>query len=197
MRKIIIPIILFAAMVFASTSCGNKTEANEKEIDTVWNEKVQDTFFGATFGDSASTVISKFSEHGLVLMTNVSTDVTLNFIPRNNKYYTFGNMTFEMLSVELKNNRFSGIIFFNGSKDKATAMSNYEYIKKAISAKYEITHRELKDTTVYARCSVFGRNYTNAGVDCYRSESISKEIRIYTELVYYTTKDFGGVSDEL
>lgn len=49
--------ILFCLLIGISfISCNsNKTASNKEELDTVWNEKVQDTFYGLKLGATIST----------------------------------------------------------------------------------------------------------------------------------------------
>lgn len=186
-------------MIFASSSCGNKkTEEKESKIDTVWNDKVQDTFFGATFGDSASTVISKFSEHGFVYNLDISSDDLLRFEPLFRDFFSFGNITWRQLEAKIENGRFTAIAFVYGFNDKKIAMIKFNEIKNTISKKYAITPREISDTeTIYSAYDIYGKNDVNAYIGCYRYETNVGEIKVAASLMYYDIKDFGGVSDEL
>lgn len=195
-------IFLYLSIVvclLANFSCGNhsKTENAQKEIDTIWNEKVQDTFFCATFGDSVPKVIDQLSENGFYLLEDVSSKSLLHFRARQGKYFTFGNMTWEMLDIGAENGIFNYIRFLNAGEDKASALSGYNSLKNTIAAKYGLTESTIQDTTVYAKSSIFGKNQTRAEVACYRYETISNTIRIGVELEYWSDKKFTSVSDDL
>ena len=192
-------IFLYLSIVvclLANYSCGNhsKTENAKKEVDTIWNEKVQDTFFGATFGDS---VIDQLSANGFYLVEDVSSESLLHFRARQGKYFTFGNMTWEMLDIGAENGIFNYIRFVNASEDKASALSAYNSLKNTIAAKYGLTESTIQDTTVYAKSSIFGKNQTSASVSCYRYETTSNTIMIGVELGYWSNKTFTSVSDDL
>lgn len=195
-------IFLYLSIVvclLANFSCGNhsKTEDAQKEIDTIWNEKVQDTFFGATFGDSVPKVIDQLSANGFYLQKDISSESLLHFRARQGKYFTFGNMTWEMLDIGAENGIFNYIRFVNASEDKASALSAYNSLKNTIAAKYELTRPTIQDTTLYAASLIFGKNQTSASVSCYRYETISNTIMIGVELGYRSDKEFTSVSDDL
>lgn len=195
-------IFLYLSIVvclLANFSCGNhsKTEDAQKEIDTIWNEKVQDTFFGATFGDSVPKVIDQLSANGFYLQKDISSESLLHFRARQGKYFTFGNMTWEMLDIGAENGIFNYIRFVNASEDKASALSAYNSLKNTIAAKYELTRPTIQDTTLYAASLIFGKNQTSASVSCYRYETISNTIMIGVELGYSSDKEFTSVSDDL
>ena len=195
-------IFLYLSIVvclLANFSCGNhsKTENAQKEIDTIWNEKVQDTFFGATFGDSVPKVIDQLSENGFYLLEDVSSESWLHFRARQGKYFTFGNMTWEMLDIGAENGIFNYIRFSNASEDKASALSAYNSLKNTIAAKYVLTSPTIQDTTLYASSLIFGKNQTRAGVSCHRYETINRTIMIGVALEYWSDKKFTSVSDDL
>lgn len=185
--------------LLANFSCGNhsKTENAKKEVDTIWNEKVQDTFFGATFGDSVPKVIDQLSANGFYLVKDVSSESLLHFSARQGRFFTFGNMTWEMLDIGAKNGIFNYIRFVNASEDKASALSAYNSLKNTIAAKYDLTEPTIQDTTLYAASSIFGKNQTRAQVSCYRYETINNNIMIAVSLDYWSNKPFTSVSDDL
>ncbi|WP_443963088.1 hypothetical protein [Prevotellamassilia timonensis] len=195
-------IFLYLSIVvclLANFSCGNhsKTENAKKEVDTIWNEKVQDTFFGATFGDSVPKVIDQLSANGFYLVEDVSSESLLHFRARQGKYFTFGNMTWEMLDIGAENGIFNYIRFVNAREDKASALSAYNSLKNTIAAKYDLTEPTIQDTTVYAKSSIFGKNQTRAQVSCFRYETINNNIMIAVSLDYWSNKPFTSVSDDL
>lgn len=195
-------ILLYLSIVvclLASYSCGNhsKTENAKKEVDTIWNEKVQDTFFCATFGDSVPKVIEQLRANGFYLIEDASTESLLHFRARQGRFFTFGNMNWEMLDIAAKNGIFYYIRFVNSRKDEVSALSAYNSIKKSIAAKYKLTETHIQDKTLYAISSVFGMNLTRAQVSCFRYETISNSIMIAVSLDYWSNKTFTSVSDDL
>ena len=196
--KSIVYLFLCFSLIISIYSCGGKSNNEEptEKVDTVWNEKVQDVFFDAKFGDSIPDVVKKFGKHDFILLENISTDALLHFSSTQGRYFTFGNIGWEMLDVIAENGRFTGIRFMNASDDKASALNHYNNLKNAIGAKYKITPVETSDTTVYAKCSIFGHNESAASISCYRYETISNDIKIAIQLYYSTSKNY-GVSEEL
>ena len=87
--------MLFISMVLFSTSCNNKvksttTQSSKPKVDTLWNDRVQDTFFGATLVDDISVVKENFVKHELYLLKDVSTDELLHYLPTGRKFFSFG-----------------------------------------------------------------------------------------------------------
>lgn len=200
MKKILLLISLFLGITLISCNnkgANSKNDKSEEELDTIWNDKVQETFFDVTFGDSINDVIAKLENHGFYYNKSISTDVLLHFSSREGQYFSFGNMNWQMLDIFASNGRFNGIMFMNASDDKASALQNYNNIKKAIENKYSITEKPLNDTTLYAASLVFGKNQTAACVSCYRYETIGGNIKIGTDLTYKSMKKFAGPNDEL
>lgn len=193
--------MLFISMVLFSTSCNNhvkrnNTQSSKPKVDTLWNDRVQDTFFGATLGEDISVVKEKFVKHGFLLVSSISTDNVLHFKSPYSSFFAFGNMTWQMLDVYAINGRFSIIEFKNSSEDKESALRSYETIKNAVSEKYRLTNFGVCDSIIYARSDIFGRNDTRAVILCEKCKTISGKYRFMATLMY-ATKDLGGVSDEL
>lgn len=125
--------ILFCLLIGISfISCNsNKTASNKEELDTVWNEKVQDTFYGLKLGATISTedIVQTIESHGFILNKEYSSDDELKFTPHQKQIFTFGNRYWEMLYIERTNNIFTGIAFMNSSLDKASSLNHYNSLK--------------------------------------------------------------------
>lgn len=186
-------LIFFAIIISAITltSCGNGKTPDSKELDTVWNEKVQDTFYGATFGDSIATAVEQIESHGFWFDRSVSREDFVLFRPEGSKYFSFGGLGWELLYITAVNGKFDMIRFVFPFSDKAAAMDKYNSVLNTVSQKYKITPVEITDTNTYAICRIFGKNETAAYIVCYRYESVDNEIWFGCELGYYTRKDFG------
>ena len=82
MRKtFIIGAVLFAFGLM--TACNNQTaddgaDKATQENEIIYNDKIQDTFFGVPFGSTGQEVIDGFSKAGLVISSS-STASTLFF----------------------------------------------------------------------------------------------------------------------
>lgn len=186
--------IIIAAFILSCN--GNSTKGEKSSVDTIWNENVQDKFFGVSFGESKETLIETFKKEGFVADLAISTEEIVYFSPTKSKYYSFGGCNWEMLDITFSNDKFVGIRFMNSSKDRAEAMSQYEQLKKLVTNKYKETILEKKDTTVYGQTVIFSKD-TNAHAACYRYESISKNILIGISLEYFSKKYYKGAEDEL
>lgn len=193
--------ILFCLLIGISfISCNsNKTASNKEELDTVWNEKVQDTFYGLKLGATISTedIVRTIESHGFILNKEYSSDDELKFTPHQKQIFTFGNRYWEMLYIERTNNIFTGIAFMNSSLDKASSLNHYNSLKNEVNTKYSPTEVLLKDTTIYAQTRYFGKNNIGATISCFRYETVSKNIMIGTTLTYWTMKNIKPANDEL
>ncbi len=188
--KVFIAICLLIGICL--NSCNNKPKI-------VWNDKVQDTFFGMTLGDpvDADFVIKNMRSKGFCFNYTYSTNTLLHFRNRDSEYFSFGGLSWAMLDISIDNGILTGIRFMNSSTDKASALSDYNDIKDALEAKYSATPVTPKDTTIYAQTTFCGRNNTYASVSCYRYESVSKHILICTQILYETDKGKEKVNEEL
>lgn len=195
-------IIAIIALIIGGTACkgiGNKNTSSDDstKVDTLWNAKVQDTFFDTKFGASREEVINNFAKHGFTLNKSISNDTWLVFDYNKSKYYTFGGIQWEILDVWLTDGKFSEIRFYAPQKDKAAVISRYEKIADELSKKYKLTNIEPEDTITYGIKKVFCKSGINSQIRCYRYESVGKEILYTAELRYGDTNIENKVSDEL
>lgn len=194
--KIII-MSLITGIVFNSCN-SNKTTSNKEELDTVWNEKVQNSFYDLKLGTPTSVeqIVNSLEKHGFYFIKEYSTDESLHFRFLESQYFTFGGLTWEMLDIYREGDVLQAVYFRNSSLDKAESIQNYNYIKDAIENKYLPTSIQPKDTTIYEKTLYFGRNNVRAAVSCYRYETVTKKIMIGTELSY-SQKNIKPANDEL
>lgn len=198
MKKILFIISLFGLLMV--TSCNNKqTSSNGGELDTVWNEKVQDTFYGLRLGDSldVNTIVETLGSHGFWFNEKYSSEDYLHFRSRQSQYFSFGGLGFEMLDIHRENGILTRVDFMNSSKDKASSLNVYESIKNTIETKYSPTSITPNDTTIYAQSYYLGKNNIGAVVSCFRYESATKKILIGTWLAYYILRAQEIPSEEL
>ena len=192
--------ILFCLLIEISfISCNsNKTASNTEELDTVWNEKVQNSFYDLKLGTPTSVeqIVNFLEKHGFYFIKEYSTDESLHFRFHESQYFTFGGLTWEMLDIYREGDVLQAVYFRNSSLDKAESIQNYNYIKDAIENKYLPTSVQPKDTTIYEKTLYFGRNNVRAAVSCYRYETVTKKIMIGTELSY-SQKNIKPANDEL
>lgn len=193
--------ILFCLLIEISfISCNsNKTASNTEELDTVWNEKVQNTFYDLKLGTPTSVeqIVNSLEKQGFYFVKEYSTDELLHFRFRQSQYFTFGGLTWEMLDIYREGDVLQAVFFRNSSLDKTESIQNYNYIKDAIENKYLPTSVQPKDTTIYEKTLYFGRNNVGATISCFRYETVSKKIMISTTLSYWTMKNIKPANDEL
>lgn len=194
--KIII-MSLITGIVFNSCN-SNKTTSNKEELDTVWNEKVQNSFYDLKLGTPTSVeqIVNSLEKQGFYFIKEYSTDESLHFRFLESQYFTFGGLTWEMLDIYREGDVLQAVYFRNSSLDKAESIQNYNYIKDAIENKYLPTSVQPKDTIIYEKTLYFGRNNVRAAVSCYRYETVTKKIMIGTELSY-SQKNIKPANDEL
>lgn len=194
--KIII-MSLITGIVFNSCN-SNKTTSNKEELDTVWNEKVQNSFYDLKLGTPTNVeqIVNSLEKHGFYFIKEYSTDESLHFRFLESQYFTFGGLTWEMLDIYREGDVLQAVYFRNSSLDKAESIQNYNNIKNAIENKYLPTSVQPKDTTTYEKTLYFGRNNVRAAVSCYRYETVTKKIMIGTELSY-SQKNIKPANDEL
>lgn len=188
---------LITGIIFNSCN-SNKTTSNKEELDTVWNEKVQNSFYDLKLGTPTSVeqIVNSLEKHGFYFIKEYSTDESLHFSFRESQYFTFGGLSWKMLDIYRKGDVLQAVSFSNCSLDKAESIQNYNYIKDAIENKYLPTSVQPKDTTIYEKTLYFGRNNVGAAVSCYRYETVTKKIMIGTSLSY-SQKNIKPANDEL
>lgn len=195
-------LVLFFGVLLGVCLCScssNKTASNTEELDTVWNEKVQNSFYDLKLGTPTSVeqIVNSLEKHGFYFVKEYSTDELLHFGFRQSQYFTFGGLSWEILDIYRKGDVLQAVAFKNCSLDKAESIQDYNNIKNAIENKYLPTSVQPKDTTTYEKTLYFGRNNVGATISCYRYETVSKKIMISTTLSYWTMKNIKPANDEL
>ena len=164
-----------------------------------FNDSIQGTFFGVPFGADKDELVNKFAERNLIPNIYISTEDFLTFQPIGGQRYTFGGLSWECLNVGLSNGKFFGIVFYNSLKDKAEAIQSGKSLLESISAKYNLTKEEPKDSTTYMIYRGKSKKETKREVLFYvsRYEAVDKTIYYGTFLQYVDRKYEAAVSDEL
>lgn len=199
MKKILYLCVIFIVIV---CSCNKSSESKSKNDNfenesIVYNDSVQGVFFKTPFGASKEEVIANFKAHGYIVNKVVSTDQQLHFYPEKGTRFTFGNMSWDMLTVYFNNNKFCTIKFMNAGNDKASAIKDYENILSTVSAKYNMMEEEPEDTTYYRQAVGYSKQNRYIIVSCYRYETIGREIKQGVSLVYEDQDFDNEVSGEL
>lgn len=195
-------LVLFFGVLLGVCLCScssKKTASNTEELDTVWNEKVQNSFYDLKLGTPTSVeqIVNSLGKHGFYFVKEYSTDELLHFGTRQSRYFSFGGLSWTMLDIYRKGDVLQAVAFKNSSLDKAESIHDYNNIKNTIENKYLPTSVQPKDTTTYAQTRYFGRNNIGATVSCYRYETVENKIMIGTTLTYWTMKKIKPANDEL
>lgn len=193
--------MLIIAITLCIFSCGNNNTKSDNESDKsqndtiIYNDNIQDTFFGTTFGASKDTIIQNFNKHKLVIDKTVSNNDWLSFDKYNSKI-SFGGYNWDYIYVSFSNDKFYSIEFHMAYKDKASALEYYSGILNTISSKYNMTEITPSDTTVYKKSIGYSKSNKRVIISCSRYESLGHQI---WQGVYLTYSDFTyyEVSNEL
>lgn len=155
--------------------------------DTLWNDSVQTVFFDTHFGATAQEVVDNFSQHGLMLLENLSDDDALVF-GHNSEYYTFGGMQWVNLTVNLNNGKFYNISFYNPRDTKEEAIADFKNVVANVEKKYKLMDFDPQDSTIYLFKRAYTKSHYIAGVVCY-SYSDESNKTCYTTSLDYTDTD--------
>ena len=197
MKKIVWLIIFVAILsLSAMTSCKSNNNNNPTALDTVWNESIQDEFFGVHFGATKKELLNNFAQYGIICDYNLSTNTSLSMVSNQGKYFSFGDINWNGLNVYFNKNKFNSIQFYCSFKDKQTAMQMYENLKSMLSQKYKFTEMPpSQDSTLYERAVALGKNQNRMGLACTHRESVGNEMWYYVFLEYQTLAPIDISSD--
>ena len=197
MKKIVWLIIFVAILsLSAMTACKSNNKNNQTALDTVWNESIQDEFFGVHFGATKKELLNNFAQHGIICNDNLSTNTSLSMVSNQGEYISFGDINWNGLNVYFNKNKFNSIQFYCSFKDKQEALHLYENLKSMLSQKYKFTEMPpSKDSTVYERAIALGKNQNRMGINCAHCESVGHEMWYYVFLYYQTLAPIDISSD--
>ena len=197
MKKIVWLIIFVAILsLSAMTACKSNNKNNQTALDTVWNESIQDEFFGVHFGATKKELLNNFAQHGIICNDNLSTNTSLSMVSNQGEYISFGDINWNGLNVYFNKNKFNSIQFYCSFKDKQEALHLYENLKSMLSQKYKFTEMPpSKDSTVYERAIALGKNQNRMGLACTHRESVGNEMWYYVFLEYQTLAPIDISSD--
>ncbi len=165
-------------------------------LDTVWNESIQDEFFGVHFGATKKELLNNFAQHGIICNDNLSTNTSLSMVSNQGEYISFGDINWNGLNVYFNKNKFNSIQFYCSFKDKQEALHLYENLKSMLSQKYKFTEMPpSQDSTVYERAIALGKNQNRMGINCAHCESVGHEMWYYVFLDYQTLAPIDISSD--
>lgn len=82
-------------------------------MDTVWNEKVQNSFYDLKLGTPTSVeqIVNSLEKHGFYFVKEYSTDELLHFGTRQSRYFSFGGLSWEVLDIYRKGDVLQAVAF--------------------------------------------------------------------------------------
>lgn len=187
-------LLVIATLILEMMSCSNKLKDTK---EAAVNDKVQDTFFDATFGDSISDVINKFQINGFTIDQENSTEVMIRFSSAKSNKFAFGGLEWEMVDLNFTNGKFSGIDFYNAYHDKEDALKSYDFIKSTVEKKYNLSEIAPANEDSYKELFGNGKNGVYVDVLCDKYTSISNRILYGAHLYYGSDKVEGEEDNEL
>lgn len=193
MKKLVYCLLCFVGVTMFMDSC--KSEQTKE----AFNDSIQGTFFGVSFGADKDELVNKFAEKKLIPYMHLSTEDFLFFHPIGGQSYTFGGLNWDHLNVELSDGKFYSILFYNTRKDKAEAIQDGQSLYNTISAKYNLAKEEPEDSTTYLIYRGKSKKESEREVVVYvsRYEAVDKTIYYGTFLLYIDRKFEAAVSEEL
>lgn len=194
MKKLVYCFLCFVGVTMFMDSC--KSEQTKE----AFNDSIQGTFFGVSFGADKDELVKKFAERDLILYPYLSTEEFLVFYPAfGGQRYSFGGLNWKCLNVGLSNGKFYYIQFYNSLKDKAEALEYGQSLLKTISAKYKLSQEEPKDSTTYLLYRGKSKKESEREVTVYvsRYEAVDETVYYGAFLLYIDKKYEASVSDEL
>jgi len=193
MKKLVYCFLCFVGVTMFMDSC--KSEQTKE----AFNDSIQGTFFGVSFGADKDELVNKFAEKKLIPNMYISTEDFLTFQPIGGQRYTFGGLNWECLNVGLSDDKFYAILFYNTLKDKAEAIQEGKSLLNSISAKYNLAKEEPKDSSTYLIYRGKSKKESEREVVVYvsRYEAVDKTIYYGTFLQYIDRKFEAAVSEEL
>ena len=170
-----------------------------EQTKEAFNDSIQGTFFGVSFGADKDELVNKFAEKKLIPVTDMCTENFLAFLPIEGQRYTFGGLDWEILNVRLSDGKFYQISFYKAIKDKAEAIQDGQSLYNTISAKYNLAKEEPEDSTTYLIYRGKSKKESEREVVVYvsRYEAVDKTIYYGTFLLYIDRKFEAAVSEEL
>ena len=167
----------------------SKMESRRQLGDTIWNDSVQDTFYGATFGDSIPMVKEKLEKNGFRFVSHGSDNESLCFMPKSDRTFNFSNMIWTTLYIQSSRDcKFIGILFLSSFYDKEGALFFYDDLKSYVKYQYALTEVKVTDPTEYAMSYALGKNKVCANLMCYQFESLENKLEIGVRYTIYCTK---------
>lgn len=180
-----------------SSSSPKEETKDTINTDFLNNEKIQDTFFDATYGDSKEKVLRNLKAHGFKFIQLISNDTELMFSPQKSQTFSFGNMSWNQLYVGMNNNKFCRILFVKTHKEKEAAKSNYESILSTVSKKYKLIESKNEDNNYIETAIGLDNKGHCIAVSYGKDETISGKMTYISILAYMNSMWENEVSDEI
>lgn len=148
----------------------------EHILDTAWNEKIQDTFFGVTFSEYKRPTIKKFEKKGFFQDTLLSSRKEIVLKKKSYNTFAFENHSWEYLIVTFVEGEFSDISFCKEFGCKDEAIKDFEKLKTSIKKKYHLVEICYIEESCYLLMVGCGRNKINIGISYQKYETMKNPL---------------------
>ena len=166
-------LILLCITVFLSSlfnACQQKSsDNNPNTIDTLWNDKVQDCFFGIKLGENANRYVEKFQTMNLQgeLHPIINDCFSIIFSRPSHSTIGFGTVQWDEVTITSNKGAVYEIAFIKTYQHGQESACNYMYydLLKKLSSKYKITDVSStysNDSTVSELKEIYGKNEVKA-----------------------------------
>ncbi len=136
---IIVSMGVFGLMAACSNNQGSNDMGDDSfKKDIVYNEKIQDTFYGVSFGASAQEVINSFVKQDFCPDEGCSTSQFI-FGKYQSETFYFGGMSWNRVVVKFNNDCFGLISFLHAFYEESQAIAFFETLLSSITSKYQMS----------------------------------------------------------
>lgn len=187
----------------------SKSDKVTTKIDTIWNDTVQDTFFGTKFGATLEEVNKNFAMYQALYSDTITKNgaserpyryLLYGEVPGNltfNNIY-FAGIDWDYVIVYFYHKRFSAISFYTMEKT-----IDYERLERLISQKYKLTRIEPVEDGIISKKIAFGKNRCKlelTHLDEFvkpRTDIYNNEYNIILEYITNSTRSDEEILDEI
>lgn len=159
MRKILFILLTTISFTFLYSCKGNNQTSKDNEaLDTVWNDKVQDTFYGVRFSEPIQNIKSALNANGLLLDVLRSQDSPYDcYRTRYEELFDFGGIGWQFIFID-KGEFFSSITFAIPFPNKESAKTRFLKMIEYLKERYKFTDAKNSDSDKFQEMLMCGEN---------------------------------------
>lgn len=187
-------LVVMCCIGFMSACNDNQTTVKsgaDSSREIAYNDKIQNEFYGVSFGASRKELVDGFKSQGFYEASN-STATEMTFYLAGIKPFEFGDMSWEVMYVSFANKHFYSIQFVKKFDTMEQAISEFNSIQSKLSSKYMMTEEPSSDPNSYKSMVGRTKNKQFVVLECYRNDEGAKFVSLG-----YMDKNYYVVSDEL